>query len=81
MAGKRDPGGQWWRAKFPDLRQREVDFLALAAEGKTNQEIADVMGLSVNTMHNLADGAMFSLGARNRLHAVVIAIKEDIIDP
>lgn len=51
------------------LTPREVDVLRLAAEGCTNDEIADRLGLLPNTVKSYLKHAMRKLGAANRVQA------------
>ncbi len=54
----------------PILTPRERDALAFVAEGKTDWEIATILGLSESTARFHVDNARRKLGAVNRAHAV-----------
>lgn len=54
------------------LSDRQMHVLALWAQGATDQQIASVLGISINTVKSQAKAAMGKLGARNRAHAVHI---------
>jgi DNA-binding NarL/FixJ family response regulator len=59
-------------------RMREV--LALMAEGKTNREIAYVLGLSPFTVKNYIERIFERLGAMDRVQAVSKGLRQGIID-
>ncbi|GAA1189976.1 response regulator [Prauserella alba] len=52
------------------LTRREYEVLRLAAQGRTNPEIADVTGLTRNTVKTYLQSALHKLGARNRVEAI-----------
>lgn len=52
------------------LTRREYEVLRLAAQGKTNPEIADSTGLTRNTVKTYLQSALHKLGARNRVEAI-----------
>lgn len=53
-------------------RQREV--LLLAASGYTNAQIGRALGIHHNTVNTILSAAYRTLGARDRAHAVALAI-------
>ena len=55
------------------LTDRDVDVLACVSQGMTNQEVADVLGLSAETVKSYLRAAMRRLGATSRWEAVVAA--------
>lgn len=57
------------RLKHP-LSARQRDALAYAAEGRTDREIAELLGVSESTARFHIDSARRRLGAVNRTHAV-----------
>lgn len=57
-------------AAEPALSARERDSLAFVAEGKTDWEIATIMGVAESTARFHVDNARRKLGAVNRAHAV-----------
>jgi LuxR family maltose regulon positive regulatory protein len=61
------------------LTDREVDVLALIAQGLTNQEIADHLVISVNTVKTHAKHIYDKLDVRNRAEATTRAIERDLI--
>ncbi|MFF5991030.1 response regulator [Prauserella flavalba] len=52
------------------LTRREYEVLRLAAQGKTNPEIAQATGLTRNTVKTYLQSALHKLGARNRVEAI-----------
>jgi len=49
-----------------DLSTRELEVARLVAEGSTNREIADLLGLSPRTVDRHLTNSLAKLGARNR---------------
>jgi DNA-binding NarL/FixJ family response regulator len=60
-----------------NARQREV--LRLVAEGLTNREIAARTHLSEYTVKGYVEEILERLGARNRVHAAIVATKQGLI--
>jgi DNA-binding CsgD family transcriptional regulator len=58
------------------LSPREVEVLQMVAEGYSNKEIACHFGLTEHTVKNHLTGIMRKLGARDRAHAVVLALRQ-----
>jgi DNA-binding NarL/FixJ family response regulator len=58
---------------FPDLSERETELLALMAQGKSNQEIADQLGLSLKTVRNHASNIFSKLQVADRAQAILRA--------
>ncbi|RSM77964.1 DNA-binding response regulator [Amycolatopsis sp. WAC 01375] len=52
------------------LTRREYEVLRLAAQGQTNPEIAESIGLARNTVKTYLQSALHKLGARNRVEAI-----------
>ena len=52
------------------LTRREYEVLRLAAQGRTNPEIAECTGLARNTVKTSLQAALHKLGARNRVEAI-----------
>lgn len=61
------------------LREREV--LQRLAEGRATEEIAALLHVSPHTVRSRVKTLLRKLGARNREHAVAIALIEGAIDP
>lgn len=62
-----------------DLTGRERQVLALMVEGKTNQEIADHLTLSVGTARFHVSNILSKLGVSNRTEAVSLALQQKIV--
>ncbi|QSQ26657.1 response regulator transcription factor [Pyxidicoccus parkwayensis] len=63
-----------------ELTSRERDVLALVAAGNANKEVAARMGVSEETVKTHMKHVLTKLSARDRTHAVVVALKRGIID-
>jgi DNA-binding NarL/FixJ family response regulator len=62
------------RPQFAEsLTGREAEVLALLARGLSNAEIADNLGLSIETIRTHVKHVYMKTGARDRAHAVIIA--------
>lgn len=62
------------------LSSREVDVLVLIKDGMKNPEIAEEIGLSTKTVENHVRSILIKLGAKNRTDAVIIAVKNELIE-
>ncbi len=67
------------RAAGFGLTFREVTVLSLIARGKSDKEIASLLGLSPFTVNKHSSNLVRKLGARSRSQAVARAVREDII--
>ncbi len=63
------------------LTPREREVVQLLAEGKSNKEIADVLGISVHTAETHRTNIMRKLRLRSMSELVRYAIREHIIEP
>lgn len=61
------------------LSDREVQVVALIADGRSNREIADRLHLSEGTVKQAVSMVLGKLGARDRGHAAVIAKARGLI--
>lgn len=68
----------WWNTKRP-LSDREVQVLALVAEGNTVQSTADALGTSFFTVQTQMQDILRKLGARNKAHAVYLGMTSGVI--
>lgn len=59
--------------EIPLLSRRERECLELVALGKSDEEIAAVLGISPSTAHSYIEGAKQRLGLHSRVQAVVYA--------
>lgn len=62
------------------VTRRELEALALVGMGLSNSEVAEKMGVSVNTVRNHIWNLMQKLGATSRAHAIVLAVQNGIIE-
>ena len=58
---------------FPELSERETELLDLLAQGRTNQEIADQLGLTLKTVRNHVSNIFSKLQVADRAQAVLRA--------
>ena len=58
---------------FPELTEREVEILALIAQGRTNEEIAEQFVLSLKTVRNHVSNIFSKLQVADRAQAVLRA--------
>jgi DNA-binding NarL/FixJ family response regulator len=70
---KRQPEPMIW------LTAREKELLQLLADGYTNQEMADKMFLSIETIKTYRKNLILKLGAKNSMILVKMAIEENLI--
>lgn len=66
---------------IPALTSRECEILSWAAEGKSDQDIADIMSISYATVRFHMSNAFRKLDANERTYAVVKAIRHGLINP
>ena len=62
-----------------NLSQRELEILALTAEGMTSQEIAEKCTIAEATVNEHISKAMKKTRTRNRTHTVSVAIRSGYI--
>ena len=63
------------------LTPREGEVLSLLADGKTNDEIADFLSISVHTVARHRENLMGKLGLHSRSELVKYAIRKGLIKP
>jgi DNA-binding NarL/FixJ family response regulator len=66
--------------RAPTLSAREREIIGLLAEGLTGDEVAERLFLSTETVKTHIRNAMTKLEARNRVHAIAIALRDGLID-
>jgi DNA-binding NarL/FixJ family response regulator len=65
---------------FPaGLTQREVEVLQLVARGATNQQVADVLHISVRTVNTHMTNILNKIGCDNRTAASAFAIEHNLV--
>ena len=74
-----------WRDLMPrkhsrELTERELEALRLAAQGKSSKEMVEGLRISKKTMDGRLHSAVHKLGARNRTHAVALALRNKLIE-
>jgi DNA-binding CsgD family transcriptional regulator len=62
------------------LDRNELEALRLFANGRSADEIASQLGVSQSMAHHYLRVAARKLGARNRVHAVAIAVSMGLIE-
>ncbi|WP_432187504.1 response regulator [Streptomyces sp. Tue6028] len=67
--------------RLGDLTPREQEVTVLAAHGRSNDEIAEELVLSVLTVRTHIQRALTKLGARDRAQLVVIAYQSGLVRP
>jgi DNA-binding NarL/FixJ family response regulator len=71
--------GEAPQAQFAEaLTAREAEVLALVARGLSNAEIAETLGLSIETIRTHVKHVYMKTGARDRAHAVIIAYESGL---
>ncbi|MCK8503409.1 response regulator [Myxococcus fulvus] len=63
-----------------ELTAREREVLLCVAAGNANKEVAAQMGISEETVKTHMKNVLTKLSARDRTHAVVVAMRRGIID-
>lgn len=63
------------------LNARELAVLRLAAQGKSNRAIGEVLNLSEETVKTRMKAILSKLNASDRTHAVSIAIRRGFLEP
>jgi DNA-binding NarL/FixJ family response regulator len=63
-----------------ELTDRELEILKRVAGGTSNKEIATSLGLTEPTVKSHLKNVMAKLGANDRTHAVMIAIKRGLME-
>ena len=61
------------------LTERELDVLMLVADGNTNRSTAQALGIQEDTVKGHVKSILTKLGARDRTHAVTVALRLGIL--
>lgn len=64
---------------YEALTDREKQMLRIVAEGKSNKEVAEVLGISVKTAMSDRERVMEKLGLHNRTDLIRFALKKGVI--
>jgi two-component system NarL family response regulator len=67
-------------APAPKLTDREMEVLRLVARGMNNRDIAKVLFISENTVKNHVRNILEKLQIHSRMEAVMIAVREKLIE-
>lgn len=89
IAPMRRPGGaeitsaqsETVRSRLDMLTHRQRDVLALVGEGRSNKDIAEILGISEGTVKVHVGAVLKALGTSNRTQAALIAIDFGIATP
>jgi DNA-binding NarL/FixJ family response regulator len=66
---------------IPPLTEREVEVLVLVARGRSNDDIARALGVSLETVRTHVKHIYAKCGARDRAHAVIAAYESGLVAP
>ncbi len=64
---------------YEALTDREKQVLKLVAEGRSNKEVADLLGISVKTAMTHREHVMQKLGLHSRTDLIRFALRQGII--
>jgi DNA-binding NarL/FixJ family response regulator len=77
------PGGRGishdWAGANRGLSRRESEVLQLMAKGANNRHIARALFISEETVKSHVKAVLRKLGARDRAHGVVIALRDHVV--
>jgi DNA-binding NarL/FixJ family response regulator len=69
------------KTRFAPLTPREQEVVLLFAHGASAKSVSQILGLSHRTVESHASTIIRKLGARNRTHAVALAVHAGIGGP
>lgn len=75
------PGAEDDLGLVDPLTRREREILCLIAKGQSNQEIAEKLFISLPTVKTHVGRVLMKTGSRDRVHAVLFALKHHLVDP
>ncbi len=61
------------------LTERELEVLTIIADGNSNRVVAETLGIHEDTVKGHVKNILAKLGARDRTHAVTVALRRGII--
>jgi PAS domain S-box-containing protein len=67
------------RAPHPHLTPRQAEVLRMLEHGRSTDQIADELHLSIETVRNHIRAVLRALGAHSRLEAVALARREHLV--
>jgi DNA-binding NarL/FixJ family response regulator len=80
----REPDMRTWRDRLPQpgtpLSPRELEVLALVAEGLSNPDIGRELYLTADSVKTHVRRIAVRLGARNRAHVVWLAVQRGYLE-
>ena len=75
-----DPDVESSNRDRPRVTPRQRQILQMFADGHSTDEAAKRLGLSAETVRTHAKATLPRLGARDRAHAIAIALRSSLID-
>ena len=63
----------------PEMSQRQLEILNLVAKGFSNKEIADIVGVSLETVKDHVKKILLKLGAGSRTEAAALAVTLNLV--
>lgn len=73
------PGRRVRRISAAKLSRREIVFLQVTAEGNSAREISEQLEVTERTANFHINNAKLKLGAKNKTHAVVLAMRMGLL--
>ena len=61
------------------LTEREKDIVSLLLEGKTKQEIAQILALSISTIKTNIENIYKKTGVHNKVELIIYLVKNNIV--
>ena len=63
----------------PEMSQRQLEILNLVAKGFSNKEIADILGVSLETIKDHVKKILLKMGATSRTEAASLAVNLQLV--
>jgi LuxR family maltose regulon positive regulatory protein len=64
---------------IPELSSRQLEILNLIAKGFSNKEIADIAGVSIETVKDHIKKILLRMGASSRTEAASLAVNLNLV--